>query len=110
MFNSTQYKWLWRVIYFCAISAFFLLVFFSLFGCAHCKPEIVYQPVEVTVPVPVHGPPLPVPEPAACPPRVEGWRGSADYLKGCYEALLTKIEEYHHIIVSHNESLVTPSQ
>ncbi len=105
MFNSTFYKWLWRIIYILSIALIMLIVFFSLYGCSHCQPEIVYQPVEVKVPVPVQGPPLPVPEPPACPPRGSTWRGSAAYLKGCYEALLAKIEEYDHIIRSYNESL-----
>jgi hypothetical protein len=104
MCSSTFYFWFWRVAYILFVTGIFLIVFFSLFGCTH-KPEIVYQPVEVLVPVPVYGPPLPVPEPAACPPRPEGWRGSAAYLKGCYEAALLKIEELQHIIVSHNESI-----
>lgn len=103
------YKWFWRVAYISFLAGIFCIVFFSLFGCTH-KPEIVYQPVEVMVPVPVQGTPLPVPEPPACPPREEGWRGSAMLLKGCYEAILAKIEEYHHIIVSYNESLEPPSQ
>ena len=110
MYSSSDYKWFWRAAFFAATCLFVLIVFFSLYGCASCEPEIVYRDVEVLVPVPVQGPPLPVPEPAACPPRPEGWRGSAAYLKGCYEALLTKIEEYDHIIRSHNESLEPPSQ
>jgi hypothetical protein len=108
MFSSTFYKWLWRIVYVLALALIFLVVFISLTGCAHCKPEIVYQPVEVTVPVPVAMPPLPVPAAPECPPRIGGWRGSAAYLKGCYEALLVKIEEYNHIIRSYNESLVVP--
>jgi hypothetical protein len=98
-------KWLFKALIILFLGVVFVLVFSSLYGCKSCEPEIVYQPYEVLVPVPVRGTPLPVPEPVACPPRADGWRGSAAYLKGCYEAALLKIEEYIHIIESHNKTI-----
>ena len=82
-----------------------LVALCSMFGCAHCKPIIQHEEVVVKVPVPVEAPPLPVPEPVTCAPvQSENWRDYALATKECFDALIKKIEEYHHIIVSYNET------
>jgi hypothetical protein len=102
------YTWFWRAIAVFAL-AFLFLVVLSTLGCCSAKcVKTVYQPVEVLVPVPVEGPVLPLPAPPDCgelPPPGADWRESAAWLKGCYDTLLTKIEEYVHTIVSYNETL-----
>lgn len=78
-------------------------------GCCSAKcQKVVYQPVEVKVPVPVEGPVLPLPEPPDCGTAPTEWREAALYLKTCYDRLWLNIEELRHIISSYNETRVKP--
>jgi hypothetical protein len=83
-----------------------LLVIVVLFfvGCASTKePTVVYK--EVAVPIEIPGKALPVPDPVDCGDVPDGdWRDSAAYVKECFDKIVKKIEEYHHIIVSYNET------
>lgn len=110
-------KWIiahWEEICVVIIFIALFLVILSTIGCCSAKcVKTVYQPVEVLVPVPVEGPTLPLPSPPDCgelPPPTGDWRESAAWLKGCYDTLLTKIEEYVHVIEAYNETRsVNPS-
>jgi len=74
-------------------------------GCATCEPIIEYQEVLVEVPIATPGPELPVPERLQCGNiQEDNWRNSALFVKECFDASLAKLEEYHHIISSYNES------
>lgn len=108
--NETTAKWISRAIGLLFLAVFFLIAFVSLYGCSHCKPEVIYQPVEVKIPVPVECPDLPLPEPPDCGEPPGEWRDAASYLKQCYDRLATSIEEYVHVIESHNEGNDIPSQ
>lgn len=95
----------------CIIAAILVLLVLVFTGCcsSRCQ-KVVYEPVEVEVPVPVSMPDLPLPEPVDCGnvPVDTGdqgaWRNAAEWLVGCLNAMLLKIEEYDHIIRSHNDS------
>lgn len=77
----------------------------SAMGCKTCKPIIQYEEVVIEVPIAVPANPLPVPDNVVCEkPDSEEWRDSALFLKECFDSLLEKIEEYHHIITSYNET------
>jgi hypothetical protein len=83
-----------------------VLLAVSLFGCKSTAPEpqIVYK--DVLVPVACDQERLPTPPPVDCGEPAEGdWRASAGYIKECFDKLVQKIEEYHHIIVSYNETV-----
>ena len=77
----------------------------TLMGCSSCEPIIEYQEVIIEVPIATDNEPLPVPDNVVCEkPDSEEWRDSALFLKECFDSLLEKIEEYHHVITSYNET------
>lgn len=83
-----------------------IMALIGLLGCSHATPEpqIIYK--DVLIPVACDQPELPIPPPVTCQEQPGGdWRASAGYLKSCFDNLVKKIEEYHHIIVSYNESV-----
>ena len=81
-----------------------IVLLLATMGCKTCEPIIEYQEVIVEVPIAVDAPPLPVPAPIVCDATEDGWRGSALFVKECFDSLVEKIEEYHHVITSHNET------
>jgi hypothetical protein len=89
------------------VALFFLVI--STAGCCSAKcVKIVKEPVEVLVPVPVEAPALPLPEDLECPWTEGDWRTNALFVKECFDSALLKIEQYRHVIVSHNETRRVP--
>ena len=92
--------WPWLVI------VAIIMLCFSILGCKSATPEpqIVYK--DVLVPVACDQEQLPTPPPVECQePTGDDWRASAAYIKNCFDNLVKKIEEYHHIIESYNKTV-----